>query len=184
MLSQQSMGLLCGGANSSHWPRGLTERRMWVCSGISSRKRTGLFPQKQLFPYGLAWESDSHTGCNWSVTLIHSRTAWLLCSSSQPPGHSSRGSSYVSPGARAEPRPWPGAVLFIFFGQREWMRAESPRKPHPEAADSDPSKKLSIIFGSLVTCTLTKIGKCLSSLFICAISSSSHSGKCSNSWSH
>ena len=85
--------------------------------------------------------------------LIHSRTACLLCPSSQPPGHSSRGSSYVSPGTRAEPRPWPGAILFIFFGQREWMRAESPRKPHPEAADSDPSKKLSITFGSLVTCT-------------------------------
>ena len=46
MLSQQSMGLLCGGANSSHRPHGLTERRMWFCSGISSRKRTGLFPQK------------------------------------------------------------------------------------------------------------------------------------------
>ena len=64
MLSQQSMGLLCGGANSSHQPRALTERRMWVCSGKSSRKRTGLFPQKRLSPCGLAWESDSHAGCN------------------------------------------------------------------------------------------------------------------------
>ena len=37
---------------------------------------------------------------------------------------------------------------------------------------------------AIIIALLTKIGKCLSSFFICAISSSSHSGKCSNSWSH
>lgn len=47
-----------------------------------------------------------------------------------PPGHHL--SEYVSPGAQAVPSPQLGAAQFTFVGQREYLRAEPPRKPHPD----------------------------------------------------